>query len=67
MPDYLVTVSVVKPEVHEIPVKVERLIRAKNEARAIACVVKDTVSIERADADTIIRLTKAGVNIEVAE
>ncbi len=61
MPDYLLIVSPRK-DVHSI----ERLVRAKNEARAIAHVVKDTVTVERAKADDLIRLAKAGVEIEIA-
>ncbi len=65
MPDYRITVSVPVATDKQFE-KIERLVRAKNEARAIAHVVKDTVQIERCSADDLIRLTKAGVEIEVA-
>lgn len=63
MPDYLITVTV--PRV-ERTVVTERLVRAKNQARAIAHVVADTVVVNQASADDIVRLTKAGVEIETA-
>ena len=65
MPDYLVKTTVARMEAAGY-VR-ERLVRAKNEARAVAHVVKDTVAIERASNDDIIRLTQAGVSMEVAE
>jgi len=64
MPDYLLTVTTNRADT---PVTIERLVRAKNEARALAHVVKDTVSCDRASTDEIIRLTQAGVKVEVAE
>lgn len=65
MPDYRITVTTVAklPEAQEVTI--ERLIRAKNEARAIAHIVKDTITVERASVDDVVRLTKAGVDIEV--
>ena len=64
MPDYLIKVTV---PTQDLDVTKERLVRAKNEARALAHVVKDSITIERAGADDIIRLTKEGVPLEVAE
>ena len=64
MPDYLIKVTV---PTQDLDVTKERLVRAKNEARALAHVVKDTVTVERATTDEIIRLTQAGVPMEVAE
>jgi hypothetical protein len=60
MPDYCITIST-KNET------AERLVRAKNEARAVAHIVKDTVKVERSQVDDVVRLTKAGVELEVAE
>lgn len=60
MPDYKITVSL------DSDSKAERLVRAKNQAAAIAHVVKDSVQIDKASADEIIRLTKAGVEVEIA-
>jgi hypothetical protein len=62
MPDYVVTVTTDNGST-----KVERLVRAKNEARAIAHVVMDSVTIERAKTDDIVRLAQAGVVVEQAE
>ena len=64
MPDYLITVSTGKQPDDSVT---ERLVRAKNEARALAHVVADTVKVERATMDDAIRLSKAGVELEQAE
>ena len=61
MPDYHVTVKARAD--HET---VERIVRAKNEARALTWVVGDTITISRISVDDLVRLTKAGVDIEVA-
>jgi len=61
MPDYHVTVTASKD--HET---VERIVRAKNEARALAWVAGDTITISRVSVDDLIRLTKAGVEVEQA-
>ena len=67
MPDYRIKITHQPTNAETLQeISVERLVRAKNEARAIAHVVKDTVQIERCSADDLIRLTKAGVEIEVA-
>ena len=67
MPDYRVKITHQPTRAETVQeVAVERLVRAKNEARALAHVVKDTMQIERCNADDLIRLTKAGVEIEVA-
>lgn len=67
MPDYLVKVQTKAPAADAKPVVTERLVRAKNEARATSHVVSDTVSIDRASTDDVIRLTQAGVTLEHAE
>jgi len=61
------TVTTKAPAKDAAPTTTERLVRAKNEARAVAHVVKDTVAIERASVDDVVRLTKAGVELELAE
>lgn len=66
-PEYLVKVSS-KPAVADAkPVVTERIVRAKNEARAISHVVSDTVTVERATIDDAMRLSKLGVEVENAE
>lgn len=45
----------------------ERLVRAKNEARAIKHVVKDSVIATVATTDDVIRLTAPGVKLELAD
>lgn len=67
MPDYLVVVVDKKAAEDQPTVRRERLIRAKNEARALAHVVKDTIVLQRATTDDIVRVAKAGVEVEVAE
>jgi hypothetical protein len=62
VPDYLINVIANRNEVAEPR---ERLVRAKNQAAALAHVVADTVTIERASTEDIIRLTKAGVEQEL--
>jgi hypothetical protein len=64
MPDYLVQIIT---KAADETVKTERLIRAKNEARAIAHVVNDTISVDRASTDDILRVAKAGAEVEIAE
>ena len=67
MPDYLIRTTNIKKSAEAAQLITERLVRAKNEARAVAHVVKDTVAIERASVDDVVRLTKAGVELELAE
>jgi len=64
VPDYKLTTRVTSDE--KDTVTVERMVRAKNEARAIAHVVKDTVTCERLQIDDAIRLGTQGVEIEIA-
>ena len=64
MPDYIITITV--PANGE-PHTSERLVRAKNEAAALKHVVADTITVDRADTDDVIRLSKAGVELEKAE
>jgi hypothetical protein len=71
VPDYLISTTIKVPEADRGEPKgdsttTERLVRAKNEARAIAHVVADTVKVARASTDDVIRLSKAGVELEVA-
>lgn len=72
MPDYKITVKVPNEAKLGTPGgaaqyhKVERLVRAKNEAAAVKHVVTDTVTIDRATGDDYMRLSKAGVEIETA-
>lgn len=63
MPDYVITITT---RAADNPAITERLVRAKNEARALSHVVSDTVGVDRASTDDIVRLTKAGVEIETA-
>lgn len=63
MPDYILKITTKQADK---PIVTERLVRAKNEARAIAHVVADTVSVDRVSADELIRLTKAGISMEQA-
>lgn len=67
MPDYWIRITAKPAEVESPAITTQRLVRAKNEARAIAHVVKDTISVDRASVDDIVRLTKAGVEVEQAE
>lgn len=62
-PEYLITITT---RAADKPTTTERLVRAKNEARAIAHVINDTVAVDRASTDDVVRLTKAGVEIENA-
>jgi hypothetical protein len=62
MPDYKVSITVDK----NADVRKERLVRAKNQSAALAHVVADTVTIDRATIDDVVRLTKAGVEVEQA-
>lgn len=64
MPDY--RIKLVVPIDSKDTLTKERMVRAKNEARAIAHVVKDTVTCERLNIDDAIRLGTQGVEIEVA-
>lgn len=66
-PDYVITISQKQPAADAAPLVTERLVRAKNEARAISFVVSDTVAVDRATTDDVIRLTQAGVTLEAAE
>ena len=61
MPDYLLTIELNDEK------KLERLVRAKNEARALSHVVKDTVKVQRATTDDVIRVRDAGGVLEQAE
>jgi len=61
MPDYLITTTI-NPE-GETAQQSERIVRAKNEARAIRHVVSNTIAVTRATLDDAIRVGK----VEVAE
>ncbi len=65
MPDYIVRISAASKVVDAK--MVERLVTAKNQAQAVGHVVKDTIGVELAGTQDIIRLAKAGVELEQAE
>lgn len=67
MPDYLVTTTATPKAADAKAVTTERLVRAPNQARAIAHVVNDTVTVTVALTEDAMRLAKAGVDLEVAE
>ena len=67
MPDYIIRATVAPRTEGSTPTTIERLVRANNEARAVAHVVKDTMLVKRATIDDAIRLSKSGVEMEVAE
>lgn len=64
MPDYLVTNHAT---VGDETLLVERIVRAKNEARAIAHIVQDSVTVKRLSIDDAMRLGAEGVKVEVAQ
>ena len=61
MPHYRITIQPAKTDV-----AVTRIIEAKNQARAIAFVVEDTVVATLAEPNDFMALAKAGGEIEVA-
>lgn len=61
MPLYIVTQTNAQS-----PVFSERLVEAKSKARAVSFVANATISAEIAENPEIIRLTKAGVEVEQA-
>lgn len=63
MPDYLVEMA---QDAKNVEAR-ERLVRAKNESTAIKHVIEDTITITRATTEDIVRLAKAGVELERAE
>lgn len=65
MPDYLVR-TLIAESPDRVPVQSERLVRAANKARAIAHVVADTIKVDVATSDDVMRVAKAGGEIEVA-
>lgn len=48
------------------PLTVERLVRAKNQAQAVAHVVKDSITVELADTESIMWCAQTGVKLEHA-
>lgn len=62
MPHYLITVAPAKSDV-----SVTRIVEAKNQARAIAHVVSDTVSVKLAEPGDFMALARANGEIEVAK
>lgn len=62
MPHYKITVQPAKTDV-----AVTRIIEAKNQARAIAFVVEDTVVASLAEPADFMNLARAGGEIEIAE
>lgn len=67
MPEYLFKIVPNPGNIETQTVAVERLVRAKNEARATAHILKGSVICQRATTDDIVRLTKAGLDVEIAE
>lgn len=67
MPDYIVRISSKPAAADAEPVVTERIVRAANQARAIGRVVADSITVEIAETPEIIRLAKAGVELENAE
>lgn len=61
MPTYHITVTP-----GGVDSKVERLIRAPNRATALRKVTEDSITIAEADVDTVHRLAREDVQIEVA-
>lgn len=66
-PDYIVTVTAASRVSSEDPVSESHLVRAKSQAQALAHVVAGSVHVALAGTDDIIRLAKAGVELEKAE
>jgi hypothetical protein len=62
VPHYKIIVQPAKTDV-----SVTRIVKAKNEARAVAHVVGDTIVTSLAGPDDFMALAKAGGEIEVAE
>lgn len=68
MPDYVIKMSVPAPDGAEVsPVTRERLVRAKNMPRAIAHVVKDSVTAVSATTEDVMRMARVGIELEQAE
>ena len=63
MPIYLIKQTLT--EGHDKHVA-ERMVDAPNKARAVSHVAEDTIEAEVCDPKDLIRLTKAGVNVESA-
>lgn len=61
MPHYLINVAPAKSDL-----SVTRIVEAKNQARAVAHVVSDTVSVKLAEPADFMALAKAGGEIEQA-
>jgi hypothetical protein len=66
MPTYVV-LQVMKPSAEEIDVERERLIEAPTKAAAIRMVADETITAELAETADIVRLAKAGVELETVE
>lgn len=68
MPDYRLTITTI-PTVAENaqPIVTERFVRAKNQAQALAHVVKDSITVSVAETEDIIWLAQQGVKLETAE
>jgi hypothetical protein len=70
MPHYTITVQPSKKlddEGEAVHKSLTRIIKAKNEARAIAFVVSDTLSVKLAEPADFMALAKAGGEIETAK
>jgi len=70
MPHYTITVSPSKKlddEGEQVHKPLTRIIKAKNESRAVGFVVKDSLTVELSTPDDFMALAHAGGAIEVAE
>lgn len=67
MPDYYIRITTTPPAVDATPVTAERLVRAKTQAQAVAHVVKDTITVELAETESIMWCAQTGVKLEHAE
>lgn len=67
VPDYIVKITApIEAGPAADTVTTERLVRAKNQAQALAHVTDRMIAVELADTEAIIRCAKAGVEIETA-
>lgn len=68
MPDYVVKITApVEAGPGADTVTTERLVRAKNQAQALSHVTDRMVAVALAETEDIVRLAKAGVELETAE
>lgn len=68
MPDYVVKITApVDTGPHAETVTTERLVRAKNQAQALAHVTDRMIAVSLAETEDIIRCAQNGVGLESAE